>query len=356
MVDVKAMAGVHRPFGYLVAGILVAAALLIGTMPPEMLPSPSTPAGSAAQAAAAIGLLTADRAAVVAEAATIREAVVTTIAPAPRDESEPGLTFHMTGASPAELQGVAFVRRKDGSASELPFEGGYFRVEDRTSLDGVSLRVPGFAITWPKLGTGASEIDVPMQRAGVIRVRLVDTQGRPLAHRVVGTICQRATTPGGRYQANYRGCTDGDGVARIEHALPGTHEVFAARVAEWQTTKVSGVEVRAGEVATCELVAATIPSSRYGGFRFLRAAAPVLEGVGNIVHSHMFATVEGHHYELALLGDEVRCIVQGQPGDLINGSIVPTGVAGDSLALAPISAPITVTVGAVVEWHPIWVR
>ena len=348
----------HRPLAYLVVGVLMAA-LLLGGMQPAVPCSPSLPAGFV-QASAATGWLTAAPAAVVAEAATIREAVVPTIAPAPRDESEPDLTFHMTGASPAELRGIAFVRRKDGSAggsaSELPFEGGCFRVEDRTSLDGVSLRVPGFAITWPKLGTGASEIDVPMQRAGVIRVRLVDTQGRPLAHRVVGTICQRATTPGGRYQANYRGCTDGDGVARIEHALPGTHEVFAARVAEWQTTKVSGVEVRAGEVATCELVAATIPSSRYGGFRFLRAAAPVLEGVGNIVHSHMFATVDGHRYELAFLGDEVRCIVQGQPGDLINGSIVPTGVAGDSLALAPISAPITVTVGAVVEWHPIWVR
>jgi hypothetical protein len=352
------MVGVHRPFGHLVVGILVAMALLLRAVQPEPLSSPSMTAGSA-PATVAIGSRTAAPTAVVAEAATIREAVVPTIAPAPRDESEPDLTFHLTGASPAELRGMAFVRRKDGSSSELPFEGGCFRVEDRTSLDGVSLRVPGFAITWPELGTGALELDVPMQRAGLIRVRLVDTQGRPLAHRVVGTMCQRATataSPGVSHQANPRGCTDGDGVACIEHALPGVHEVFAARVAEWQTTRVSGVEVRAGEVATCELVAATIPPSRCGGFRFPRAAAPVLEGKENSVHSHVFATAAGHRYELAFLGDEVRCIVPGQPGDLISGSIVPTGVAGDSLALAPSSAPITVTVGAVVEWHPIWVR
>lgn len=358
MVDVRAVADVHRSCGFLVVGMLVAATLLLESVPTAPPSSPSPPVGDA-HVTVATGLLTPARAVAVVEAATMREAVVPTRAPEPRDVSESGLTFRMTGASPAEMHGVAFVRRKDGSTCELPFAGGCFRATERTSLDGVSLRVPGFAIAWPRLGRGDAEIDVPMQRAGVIRVRLVDTQGRPLAHRAVGAICQgaaNATPPGVGYQASPRGVTDGDGVARIEYALPGMYEVFAARVAEWQTTKVLGVAVRAGEVVTCELVAASLPPSHYGGFRFPRAAAPALEGFENEVHSHVFATIEGHYYTLAFVGEEVRCIVQGQPGDLINGSIVPIGADGNREMLAPVSAPITVTVGVVVDWRPIWLR
>lgn len=138
--------------------------------------------------------------------------------------------------------------------------------------------------------------------------------------------------------------------------MPGTHDVFAARVAEWQTTKVLGVEVRVGEVVTCELVAAALPPSHYGGFRFPRAAAPALEGFENEVQSHVFATVEGHYYTLAFVGEEIRCIVQGESGDLINGSIVPIGADGNREMIAPVSAPITVTVGVVVDWRPIWLR
>lgn len=352
----------HRPFAVLIAVALVALSLLLASVPLAAPPAPPSPAPDLGSVIAVGEVLVAAHAAESVEVAPAREAVD----PLVSDPSGAGgvLTFVMTGAPTEELHGIAFVRRKDGSTTEVPFEGGLFSVEDRSTLDGVSLRVPGFAIAWPRLEGVEGTVEVTMQRAGVIRVRLTDAEGRPLAHRAVGALFQGPSQKGTSYiaplgvgyQANARGVTGVDGVAEIEHVLPGTHDVFAARVAEWQPVQQRRVAVRAGEVTTCELVSATLPPSRYGAFCFARSAAPRLSGFENDVHSHIFATADGRQYMLSFLGDEVRCAVQGSPGDLVTGSIVPIDASGAGRELPPISAPITVTVGAVVDWRPIWVR
>ncbi|MCA8966026.1 MAG: hypothetical protein H6838_10095 [Planctomycetes bacterium] len=351
----------QRPLGVLVVVALVAVALLFGNLPfGNVLPAAAPPpASDVGRTTAATGLLDLATPACVAEAALSRVAVVAAPEPESRDEPASALTFRMTGAPPEDLHGVAFVRRKDGSTTEVAFENGSFVASNRATLDGVSLRAPGFAIAWPRLGTDAHVIEVPMRRAGEIRVRLVDTQGRPLAHRWIGMMCQgqtEASPPGVGYQANPRAVTDDDGIAMLENAVPGTHDVFAVRVAEWQPVQVHGLAVHAGAVTDCELVAEAVPQSLYGGFRFPRSAAPSLKGFANDVSSHIFACRDGRQYMLAFLGDEVRCIVKGMPGDLVTGSIVPIDYTGGGKQLPPVSTPITVTVGAVLDWHPIWVR
>ncbi len=355
----------HRLFAVLIVVALVALTLLLAGVPRDAFPMSPSSTRDLEPATAVEGLLVAAQPAEALEPAGTAPTREPVAPPAPQvSVVATGLTFLMTGAPAEELHGIAFVRRKDGSTTELPFAGGRFSVDERRTLDGVSLRAPGFAIAWPRLEGVEGTAEVTMQRAGVVRVRLTDAEGRPLAHRAVGALfqgpSQKGTSytapPGVGYQANARGVTGADGVVRIEHVLPGTHDVFAARVAEWQPVQQHCVVVRAGEVTTCELVSQALPTSLYGGFRFARSAAPMLSGFENDVHSHIFASSNGRQYMLNFVGDEVRCIVKGMPGDLVTGSIVPIDYSGGGQQLPPVSAPITVTVGAVVDWRPIWVR
>lgn len=354
----RGMPLVRRTAAIAIAASLVALALLLGRVGAGGSPAAGESRRPPEPANAATGW-------VVAASPTQREAMALRrdeVVPA-RDSASPtraaGLALLLTGASKDDLHGVAFVRRKDGSVVETPFHGGRFDVHDRESLDGVSLRVAGFAIAWPKLDRTLATIDVPMQRAGTLRVRLVDAAGRPLAHRAIGIVCQgltNAVPPGVGYSGNVPGVTGVDGVARLEHVVPGKHDVFAARVAEWQPAVHRGLVVREGEVTECELVAAIPAPDRFGGFRLARAEAAMLTGFANDVHSHVFATREGHQYMLYFLGDEVRCAVQGSPGELVTGCIAPVDSTGSGQLLPPISVPITVTVGAFVDWRPVWVR
>jgi|JRYL01.1.fsa_nt_gb hypothetical protein len=349
---------VHRTAAIWIAALLVALVMLWGRFGSGVSPAAGEPNWQAASSSAAAGWVVAAPTAR-AEAIEFRRDEVDPVRDAAPPEAAAELTFLLTGACKDELNGIAFVRRKDGSATEVPFSGGRLTAADRSSLDGVSLRVPGFAIAWPKLDRAVATIDVPMQRAGTLRVRLVDTAGRPLAHRALGTICQELTNavpPGVGYSGNVRGVTGLDGVARIEHVVPGKYEVFAARVAEWQPAVQRGLVVRVGETTECELVAPIPAPDRFGGFRLSRAEAPMLKGFENDVHSHVFATREGHQYMLSILGDEVRCAVQGRPGELVTGSITPVDCTGSGQLLPPVSVPITVTVGAFVDWQPIWIR
>lgn len=349
---------VPRTAAIWIAVLLVALSVLWGRSGSGVSPAAGEPSRQTPSSNAAAGWVVAaatDR----AEAIEIRRDEVDPGRDAAPPEAAAELTFLLTGACNDELEGVAFVRRKDGSAVESPFSGGRFAVADRGSLDGVSLRVPGFAIAWPRLDRAAASIDVPMRRAGTLRVRLVDAAGRPLAHRALGAICQgltHAMPPGVGYSGNVRGVTGLDGMAQLDHVAPGTYDVFAARVAEWQPAVQRGLVVREGETTECELVAAVPASDRFGGFRLSRAEAPMLTGFANDVHSHVFATREGHQYMLSFLGDEVRCAVPGRPGELVTGSITPVDSTGSGQLLTPISVPITVTVGAFVDWRPVWIR
>ncbi len=349
---------VPRTAAIWIAALLVALVMLWGRSGAGVSPAAGEPNWQAASSNAAAGWVVAAPTAR-AEAIVFRRDEVDPVGDADPPEAAAELTFLLTGACHDELQGVAFVRRKDGSTVETPFFGGRFTAADRGSLNGVSLRVPGFAIAWPKLERAAATIEVPMRRAGTLRVRLVDTAGRPLAHRALGTICQgltNATPPGVGYSGTARGVTDLDGTAVLDHVVPGTHDVFAARVAEWQPVVQRGLVVRAGETTECELVATIPDPDRFGGFRLSRAEAPMLTGFANDVHSHVFATREGHQYMLSFLGDEVRCAVPGRPGELVTGSITPVDFTGSGQLPPPISVPITVTVGAFVDWRPVWIR
>jgi len=102
------------------------------------------------------------------------------------------ITLLLRGAPADQLHGTAMVRRKDGSTTATGFHDGRCEVHERSALDGVSLHVAGFAVAWPRLSGEAVTIEVPMRRAGAIRVRLIDTAGQPLAHRTITAMCQGA--------------------------------------------------------------------------------------------------------------------------------------------------------------------
>jgi hypothetical protein len=345
----------QRILGLFSLGVVLAAVAALRDAPPDACP-PLPPLPADDVTTASIGHLPA---APGAEASFVREEVV---APGSRElpDTATTLTFVLSDAPPAALHGVAFVRRKDGGTAEVAFAGGRFTVADRRSLGGVSLRVPGFAIAWPALDARQPTIDVPMQRAGAIHVHLTDASGTPLAHRVVMACLQQAAIgapPAVTYTGNPRGVTDANGTVRIDHALAGTYRVFVARVAEWQPVVAEGVVVATDAVTLCELVAATPPPSRFGGFRFPLASAPGFTASGNDVISHLFATVDGREFMLAVLGDQVRGIAHGAQGDMLTGSIVAIRRDGDGPPLGPpVSAPITITVGAVFDWQPAWLR
>jgi hypothetical protein len=277
----------------------------------------------------------------------------------PHASSPREMVFALTGGVLAELAGTAYVRRQDGTAAEHAFSDGRLVVTDPHTLCGVSLRVPGYAIAWPRLDRGTPQVTVPMQRSGTIRVRLVDAAAAPLAHRLVRSICQSvaAFVDGTACQANLHATTDAYGVARIEHVVPGRHRVAAARVAEWPMALAKDVLVEAGAVAMCELVASPPPSDRYGGFCFPLAAGPRFRVADHGVFDHVFATPDGSAYELAVIDDEVRCIAMGRQGELVTGSIVPVVTDGNGSRFGlPLCAPLTITIGAVVPIAPEWLR
>ena len=269
------------------------------------------------------------------------------------------ITFRMIGAPAEQLHGVASVRRNDDSMVEQPFGAGCLTIRDRSALVSVALRVPGFAIAWPRWNASSEEVEVPMQRAGAIRVRLVDDSGALLANRCVWCMCQRSEVASpGHYQGNARAVTDAAGMATIENLVPGSYDLGAGRVAEWCAVKLEGATVSADCMTTCDLVAPTLAPTEFGGFHFPvppSRDATFVRGWDNTVNRWGFATDLGC-YEISHIGDQVRCIARGQAGQQISGHIVALGDDGKLRPDLRRSAPITITIGAVLPWWPIWER
>lgn len=267
------------------------------------------------------------------------------------------ITFRMIGAPAAQLHGVASVRRNDDSMVEQAFVAGCLAIRDRATLNSVALRVSGFAIAWPRWDTSSDEIEVSMQRAGLIRVRLVDDSGALLANRCVWCMCQRSEVASpGHYQGNGRAVTDAAGMATIENLVPGSYDLGAGRVAEWCAVKLEGAIVTSDCVTTCDLVAPTLAPTEYGGFHFpvpSSSDATFVRGCDNTVNRWGFATDLGC-YMINHIGDQVRCIARGQEGQQITGHIVALDDDGKLRPDLRHSAPITIAIGAVLPWWPEW--
>lgn len=276
--------------------------------------------------------------------------------PALPHASSPAIVLQMTGAPMHELSGIATVIRSDGTTVDVPFSAGQLTIAARGTLNGVRLCVPGFAVVWPTVRTPREQIEVPMQRAGSIRVRLTDSSGAPLADREIWCQCQRADVARpGNYQGNARAVTDQTGITTLQSLVPGTFDVGTCRVGEWDAVRCDGVTVAADCLATLDLVAPLLPPTQYGGFHLpLPADGTVARGSNNSVTNLAFATASGC-YEIHVIGEQLRCVARGRQGDVIVGRIVAFDDQGVRADLRR-SAPISITIGALLSWHPTWER
>lgn len=333
---------IHR----IVAAGLLLVAIVVGcwTASADSTP-PTTPAS------APIG----EVAVAVAGELETRAAATRALVPAPPSSpvtSTSSLTLRLTGAPIDELRGIAAIRRKDGSSVDVPFERGGIVIDDPTIVDGLAVRIPGFAIAWPELVANRDEIVVPMLRAGAIRIHLLDTTGAALGERSVWFICQATAAPAGaRCQGNGRGTTGSDGIAVLDHAVPGSHRVGALGIGEWDSAIAEGVVVAAGVTTDVDLVAPVLPPSGYGGFWFPIAKARDLQCKEGLVVGHVFRADTGDRFELRALGGCVRCVIRGVQGQVVRGAIVAIEAADE-----PLTDPIPVTVGAMLAWEPRWKR
>lgn len=288
------------------------------------------------------------------------ERCAATASPAPEPASAEDLTLVLTGASPHELCGIATVRRKDGTLQEAPFAEGCFVAVDSSTVDGVALRVPGFAIAWPRLGANQQRIAVPMQRAGSIQIQLTDSSGEPLGDRCVLGICQYSEVSGdsswGNYQGNARAVTDANGVATLQGLLPGRYNLGTASLGEWDAARAEGIMVTAGCVTLRALRVPVLPPEQFGGFEFTAAEAePFARGSLGDVTDFVFAVAPDANYMLHRFGKRVRCIVRGSQGQQVTGRLV---ALADGQLRPDLwrSTSVTITIGAVFHWQPTWER
>lgn len=270
------------------------------------------------------------------------------------------LTFVLTGAPPHELCGIATVRRKDGTLQEASFTDGCFVAVARGTVDGVALRVPGFAIAWPKLGPNQQRIAVPMQRAGSIQIQLTDSSGEPLGDRCVWGICQHSEVSGGSSWGNHQGnacaVTDATGVATLQGLLPGRYNLGTASLGEWDAARAEGITVLAGCVTMQSLQVPVLPPEQFGGFEFTVAeAGPFARGSLGDVTDFVFAVAPDAIHTLHRCGTRVRCIARGRLGQQMTGRLVALA-DGQPRPDVRRSAPVTITIGAVVSWQPTWER
>lgn len=298
-------------------------------------------------------------------AAPLAEQVVAPAAPAVREAVAPAtsspaiahrLRLQLRGAPAAELRGEATVRRRDGAVEAVRFEGGELVVEARETVDAVSVHVPGFAVVWPVLRRDTNVLEVAMRRAGAIRIELRDTTGRALAGRFVWGQCQGVRDAGSvDCSGTARAVTDERGIAVLADLVPGTWSVGSYRVAEWDAVVAEGLVVTEGVATGHTLVANVWPSERCGGFWFARAAAPGLTVADTLVSDRVFV-VGTQRYELHAVEGQVRCVVRGLPGEVLVGHLGAVDPVDPAAEPVPLSPAITVTIGAVVPWTPVWLR
>jgi hypothetical protein len=72
------------------------------------------------------------------------------------------------------------------------------------------------------------------------------------------------------------------------------------------------------------------------------------------VRGHRFWTDARASYALHAVDGEVLCVVPGTAGTLLSGRIEAREPWGARAAGTRASAPIRVTIGAMVPWSPVW--
>lgn len=291
-------------------------------------------------------------------------AVVSVERTTPSDVSAPkapvvsGCRFEIHGVASSDFRGSVILHPRDGNASSIAIADRNV-VIPTTELRKVEFVVPGYCIA--EYGGPFVEIDPPVRveltRAGEIIVEVIDEDGRLLANRLVYCFPLKDSPTDGlvSYRTTQWATSDDSGVARIANVVPGDYRVSTAAIAEWQEAEVLSVQVAAATPANCTLKVPVLAQEKFGGFVLDVNQAEFLSSTpAGVVRQYQFWTIDGRPYKIHRLGKSLRCVVPGQPGEILRGRIEWRDSQRVVQLPSKRSDEITVTVGAVIPVTVAW--